>query len=61
MQKHLLSYRDSLRVEVEPGIPIAAKTVVELRTLSTWPGYLILDIHIDLDPALSMVTVRRAS
>jgi len=61
MQKHLLSYRDNLRVEVEPGVPVAARTVAELRTLSTWPGDLILDIHIDLDPALSMVTVRRAS
>ena len=33
MQKHLLSYRDNLRVEVEPGIPVAARTVAELRTL----------------------------
>ena len=61
MQKHLLSYRDNLLVEVEPGVAVAARTVAELRTLSTWPGDLILDIHIDLDPALSMVTVRRAS
>ena len=61
MQKHLLSYRDNLRVEVESGIPAAARTVAELRTLSTWPGVLIVDIHIDLDPALSMVRVRRAS
>jgi hypothetical protein len=61
MQKHLLSYRDNLRVEVEPGVPVAARTVAELRTLSAWPSHLILDIHIDLDPALSMVTVRRAS
>jgi hypothetical protein len=61
MQKHLLSYRDNLRVEVEPGIPVVARTVAELRTLSTWPGYLILDIHIDLDPGLSVVMVRRAS
>jgi hypothetical protein len=38
MQKLLLSYRDNLRVEVEPGIPVAARTVAELRALSTWPG-----------------------
>jgi hypothetical protein len=38
---HLLSYRDNLRVEVEPGIPVAAKTVAELRSLSTWPSHLI--------------------
>jgi hypothetical protein len=61
MQKHLLSHRDNLRVEVEPGIPVAAKTVAELRSLSTWPDHVILDIHIDLNPALSMVRVRRAS
>ena len=61
MQKHLLSYRDNLRVEVESGIPIVARTVAELRTLSTWPGHLVLDVHIDLDPRFSMMTVRRAS
>jgi hypothetical protein len=61
MQKLLLSYRDNLRVEVEPGIPVAARTVAELRALSTWPGRLVLDVHIDLDPRFSVVTVRRAS
>jgi hypothetical protein len=61
MQKHLLSYRDNLRVEVEPGIPAAARTVAELRALSNWPGHLVLDVHIDLDPRLSVMTVRRAS
>ena len=58
MQKHLLGYRDNLRVEVEPGIPIIARTVAELRTLATWPGPLVLDVHIDLDPRLSVMTVR---
>jgi hypothetical protein len=61
MQKHLLSYRDNLRVEVEPGIPVAARTVAELRAISTWPGHLFLDVHIDLDPRLSVMTVKRAS
>ncbi len=59
MQKHLLGYRDNLRVEVAPGIPIVARTVAELRTLSTWPGQLVLDVHIDLDPGFSVMTVRR--
>ena len=49
MQKHLLGYRDNLRVEVELGIPIVARTVAELRALSTWPGPLVLDVHIDLE------------
>ena len=59
MQKHLLSYRDNLRVEVEPGIPVVAKTVSELRALSTWPGHLVLDVHIDRDPQFSVVRVAR--
>jgi hypothetical protein len=61
MQKHLLSYRDNLRVEVGSGIPVAARTVAELRALSTWPRHLVLDVHIDLDPRFSVLTVRRAS
>jgi hypothetical protein len=61
MQKHLVSYRDNLRVEVESGVPVVARTVAELRSLSTWPGHLVLDVHIDLDPRLSVLTVRRAS
>jgi hypothetical protein len=61
MQKHLLGYRDNLRVEVESGIPVAARTVAELRALSTWPGHLVLDVHIDLNPQFSVMTVRRAS
>ena len=60
MQKHLLGYRDNLRVEVELGIPIVARTVAELRALSTWPGPLVLDVHLDLDPRLSVMTVRGA-
>jgi hypothetical protein len=60
MQKYLLGYRDNLRVEVGPGIPIVTRTVAELRTLSTWPNKLVLDVHIDLDPRFSVMTVRRA-
>jgi len=61
MQKRLLSYRDNMRVEVEHGIPVTAKTVADLRALSTWPDGLVLSIHVDLDPRLSIVTVERAS
>jgi hypothetical protein len=61
MQKHLVSYRDNLRVEVEAGVPVVARTVAELRSLSTWPGRLVLDVHIDLNPRLSVLTVRQAS
>jgi hypothetical protein len=61
MQKLLLGYRDNMRVEVETGVAIAAKTVSDLGTLPTWPEGLVLNIHIDLDPRLSVVKVERAS
>lgn len=60
MQKLLLGYRDNMRVEVETGIAVTAKTVADLRAVATWPDSLILNIHIDLDPRLSVVRVERA-
>ena len=53
MRKRLLGYRDNMRVEVEGGIPVTAKTVADLRLLTAWPDGLVLDIHVDLDPRLS--------
>jgi hypothetical protein len=61
MQKLLLGYRDNMRVEIEPGVPITAKTVADLRALPTWPDGTVLNIHINLDPRLSIVRVERAS
>jgi hypothetical protein len=61
MQKLLLGYRDNMRVEIEPGVPVTAKTVADLRALPTWPDGMVLNIHIDLDPRLSIVRVERAS
>ena len=61
MQKLLLGYRDNMRVEIESGVAVRAKTVAELRALPTWPDGLVLDIHVDLDPRLSVVRVERAS
>ncbi len=61
VEKHLLGYRDDLRVEVESGIPIVARTVAELRTLSSWPGRLVLEVHINLDPRFSVTKVKRES
>jgi len=61
MRKLLLGYRDNMRVEVESGVAVKAKTVADLRTLPTWQGGLILDIHVDLDPRSSVVRVERAS
>jgi len=61
MKKLLLGYRDNMRVEIESGIAVTAKTVADLRALATWPDGLVLDLHVDLDPRLSVVRVERAS
>jgi len=61
MHRLLLGYRANMRVEVETGVAITAKTVADLRTLLTWPEGLVVNIHIDLDPRLSVVRVERAS
>ena len=55
MHRLLLGYRANMRVEVETGVAITAKTVADLRTLLTWPEGLVVNIHIDLDPRLSVV------
>ena len=60
MKKLLLGYRDNMRVEVESDVPVTAKTVADLRALPAWPDGLVLDIHVDLDPRLSVVRVERA-
>jgi hypothetical protein len=61
MKKILFGYRDNMRVEVETGIAVTAKTVADLRALPAWPDGLALNIHVDLDPRLSVVRVERAS
>jgi hypothetical protein len=61
MRKLLLGYRDNMKVEIESGVAVTAKTVGDLRALSTWPEGLVLDIQVDLDPRLSVVRVERAS
>ena len=60
MKKLLLGYRDNMRVQVETDIAVTAKTVADLRALATWPDGLALNIHVDLDPRLSVVRVERA-
>jgi hypothetical protein len=61
MHRLLFGYRDNMRVEIETGVAVTAKTVADLLALSTWPNGLVLNIHIDLDPRLSVVRVERAS
>jgi hypothetical protein len=60
MKKILFGYRDNMRVEVETGIAVTAKTVADLRSLPAWPDGLALNIHVDLDPRFSVVRVERA-
>jgi hypothetical protein len=60
MKKVLLGYRDKMRVEIGSDVPVSAKTVADLRGLPTWPNGLVLDVHVDLDPRLSVVRVERA-
>ena len=50
-----------MRVEVESDVTVTAKTVADLCALPTWPEGLVLDIHVDLNPQLSVVWVERAS
>ena len=61
MKKILLGYRDNMRVEIENDVAVTAETVADLRALPTWPDGLVLDIHVDLDPRLSVVRVGRAN
>jgi len=51
-----------MKVEVRPGIPVVAKTVADLRLLSTWPPGLALNFPMlgDRYPA-SVVVVELAS
>jgi hypothetical protein len=35
MRKLLLGYRDNMRVEIESGVAVTAKTVADLRALPT--------------------------
>jgi len=49
---------DATPVKVEPGIPVTAETVAELRVLSTWPpGDWGLNVNIDADHLYGVVTV----
>jgi hypothetical protein len=61
VRKLLFSYRDNMRVEVEPSVVVTAKTVEDLRAPPTWPDGLALRMHIDLDPRFSVVKMERAS
>jgi hypothetical protein len=52
-----LSHR--MKVEIEPGIPLAAKTVADLRARATWPRGLRLIVPEEPDRPESVVKVER--
>jgi hypothetical protein len=48
------------QVEVEDGIPVTAKTVTDLRALSSWPpGDWVLDVPVKGDQRYGVVGVVR--
>ena len=52
-----LSHR--MKVEIEPGIPLAAKTLADLRARATWPPGLLLIVPDEPDHPDSVVKVER--
>jgi hypothetical protein len=51
---------NKMRVEVDPGIGVSAKTVGELRKLKTWPGDLAIITPRERHPE-SVVRVSKAN
>ena len=49
----------NMTVEVEPDIPLAAKTVADLRNLTAWPRGLVLIVPRDRERPESVVKVQR--
>jgi hypothetical protein len=46
-------------VEIERCVPISARIVIELRSLPSWPGGLVLHVIKDPDLRFSVVKVER--
>jgi hypothetical protein len=60
VKKCLDGRRDDMNVKVQPGVPLDANTVADLRSLTTWPPDCVLVVHRDPDPRFSEVKVERA-
>jgi len=50
----------NMRIEVEPGIAVSAKTVGELRKVTSWPENLVISTPQERD-SQSVVKVSKAS
>ena len=57
MKKLLLGYRDNMRVEIESGVAVTAKTVADLRALNAWSPYWILIVPYERQRPESVVTI----
>jgi hypothetical protein len=60
LQMALGGLPDRMRVQVDPEIPVSAKTVGELREVTTWPPNVAIARPQDYDPD-GTVTVSRAT
>ncbi len=60
LQLALGSLPDKMRVEVDPGIEVSAKTVGELRKVTNWPENLAITTPQHLNVLSSKQTSRRA-
>lgn len=60
LQTLLGSWPDRMRVEIDPGLGVSARTVGELRKVTTWPENLAITTPPAPDPG-SAIKVSKAS
>jgi hypothetical protein len=48
---------DDMEVEVQPGVPLVAKTVADLRALNAWSPYWILIVPYERQRPESVITI----
>ena len=56
----LRGFSHRMKVEIEPGIPLAAKTLADLRARTSWPPGLRLIVPVEPDRPESVVKVQRS-
>jgi hypothetical protein len=57
VRQALRGLHHNMKVEIEPGISLAAKTVWDLRARKTWPPGLRLVVPDEADPPAAVVKV----
>jgi hypothetical protein len=58
LQIALVGLPDRMRVRVDPEIPVSAKTVGELREVTTWPANTAITRPQDSDPNGAVMVTR---